>query len=182
MSKLSMTPGAIYQRRKYARDRKSAEYMAKKREYGKQRMRIVRANGGGREPNAKRRERMKDPARRAARAAAHRAWRKRNPTRVAEIQRCAHLRRAYGITFAQRDERVAAQGGVCALCKGAPTGKRQRWHVDHDHETRELRGILCHRCNVNLGAYERLVESVGLPAIQRYLDGWPAPEETAEAL
>ncbi len=38
-----------------------------------------------------------------------------------------------------------SQNGVCALCKKPP--KRQRLHVDHDHKTGKVRGLLCYRCN-----------------------------------
>lgn len=60
-----------------------------------------------------------------------------------------HLRRSYGITVEQYESMLAAQGGVCAICGGPQTGKN--WHVDHDHETGEVRGILCHGCNHALG-------------------------------
>jgi len=46
----------------------------------------------------------------------------------------------------------AQQGGGCALCP-APLGKP---HVDHDHNTGVVRGLLCHRCNIRLGGWDDL--------------------------
>lgn len=43
------------------------------------------------------------------------------------------------------DRLIAAQGGVCAIC-GAPP-KTRRLHIDHDHRTDRVRGLLCQRCN-----------------------------------
>jgi hypothetical protein len=56
-----------------------------------------------------------------------------------------HLRRRYGIGVADFDAMVEAQGGTCATCPGDPE------HVDHDHETGLVRGILCFNCNQALG-------------------------------
>jgi len=56
-----------------------------------------------------------------------------------------HLRRRYGLTVADVDAMIEAQGGTCAVCPGSPQ------HVDHDHETGEIRGILCFNCNQALG-------------------------------
>ncbi len=41
---------------------------------------------------------------------------------------------------------LAAQHGVCAICQTAPA-----IHVDHDHRTGQIRGLLCFRCNAALG-------------------------------
>ncbi len=41
---------------------------------------------------------------------------------------------------------IKEQGGVCAICL---TGKPE--HVDHDHRTGKVRGILCFNCNGGLG-------------------------------
>ena len=64
--------------------------------------------------------------------------------------RRSYLKRTHGITVAQYDEMLAAQGGVCAIC-GRPPREDISLHVDHDHATGERRGLLCFRCNNSLG-------------------------------
>ena len=59
-----------------------------------------------------------------------------------------HLRRRYGITAVQFDAMVEEQGGVCALCR-----VRKPDHVDHDHLTGAVRGVLCSCCNQGLGNF-----------------------------
>jgi hypothetical protein len=59
-----------------------------------------------------------------------------------------HLRRRYGITAADADAMSAAQGGRCALCRERPAE-----HVDHDHLTGQVRGMLCFCCNQGLGNF-----------------------------
>ena len=43
------------------------------------------------------------------------------------------------------------QGGGCAICGATP--KTRRLHVDHDHRTGQVRGLLCHRCNRALATW-----------------------------
>jgi hypothetical protein len=57
-----------------------------------------------------------------------------------------HLKLRYGIGADEFDELVVQQGGVCAIC-----GRPDPEHVDHDHETGAVRGILCFNCNGGLG-------------------------------
>lgn len=59
------------------------------------------------------------------------------------------LLKQYGMTVAQYDKRLTQQGGRCAICRALP-GKR-RLSVDHDHAFGQVRGLLCHRCNMILG-------------------------------
>lgn len=76
--------------------------------------------------------------------------RRRQDPEVKRRARAGHLRRKFGITSEQYDEMLAAQGGACALC-GRPPTEGISLHVDHDHATRALRGLLCFRCNNALG-------------------------------
>jgi hypothetical protein len=57
-----------------------------------------------------------------------------------------HVRRRYGIGQADVDVMLAEQEGKCAAC-----GKPAPEHVDHDHKTSEVRGMLCFNCNQALG-------------------------------
>ncbi|MFI7436367.1 endonuclease VII domain-containing protein [Micromonospora haikouensis] len=59
-----------------------------------------------------------------------------------------HLRRRYGVGQKEFDELLAEQGGVCAICGGADPQ-----HLDHDHRTGWVRGILCFNCNGGLGQF-----------------------------
>lgn len=57
--------------------------------------------------------------------------------------------RKYGITITQWIVMVAANGSRCAICDTSypPT----RLHIDHDHHTGHVRGLLCSKCNTGLG-------------------------------
>lgn len=49
-------------------------------------------------------------------------------------------------------EKLAEQRGeVCWLCGAGP--KSRRLHIDHDHRTGAIRGLLCFRCNNALPAW-----------------------------
>jgi Recombination endonuclease VII len=63
-----------------------------------------------------------------------------------------HRLKTYGITPEQYDALVAEQGDRCACCGGkSPGGRRKYWCVDHDHETKRIRGLLCQPCNTGIG-------------------------------
>lgn len=59
-----------------------------------------------------------------------------------------HLRRRYGIALEHFERMFAEQGGLCAICHEAPAA-----HVDHDHATGRVRGLLCFNCNGALGQF-----------------------------
>jgi hypothetical protein len=80
----------------------------------------------------------------------------RPPSSNSRSHRNAHLKHRYGITVAEYDAMLAAQGGRCAVCK-QPPGKNVRAHwggklcVDHCHETNKVRALLCNDCNLAVG-------------------------------
>lgn len=67
-----------------------------------------------------------------------------------DFDREGNLRRLYGMTLAEYDELFEAQDGVCAIC-GSTNTNGHRLVVDHDHGTKEIRGLLCHNCNRGMG-------------------------------
>jgi Autographiviridae endonuclease VII len=71
----------------------------------------------------------------------------------AAAQRRAHYRTRYGITTEEYETLLAEQGGVCAVCGNASAGKRLA--IDHNHDTKEVRGLLCRVCNIAVGHIER---------------------------
>lgn len=75
----------------------------------------------------------------------------------------------YGLTLDDFDTLLAAQGGLCAVCRQDPrTGRWREPHVDHDHSTGKVRGILCHPCNTALGLAGE--DPARLRALAAYLD------------
>ena len=67
-----------------------------------------------------------------------------------------NLKRGYGMTIEQYNQMLADQNGVCFLC-GKPELHR-RLCVDHNHETGEIRKLLCTKCNWNGGYIENNVD------------------------
>ncbi len=54
----------------------------------------------------------------------------------------------YGLTQDEFDAMVLAQGGCCAICGRQSEGK---FNIDHDHDTGNVRGLLCGPCNRGIG-------------------------------
>lgn len=88
----------------------------------------------------------------ADRLNAYRRERRSDPT-VKQAERASHLRRKYGLSPADYRRMLVSQGGVCAICRQPPPSETSL-HVDHDHETNEIRGLLCFRCNNALGDFD----------------------------
>lgn len=113
------------------------------------------------------------------------AWIKRNPDRMAaaktererrwnlDPEAYRHRRRAqmlwkkYKITPADYDSMLHKQSGGCALCYRAPA--KIPLHVDHDHKTGKVRGLLCHQCNWYLGKVDK--DLTLLSRIAKYVAG-----------
>jgi hypothetical protein len=63
------------------------------------------------------------------------------------------LRRNFGITLACFDAMLIAQSGTCAICDRQFKNHKHEPMVDHCHATKRVRGLLCHFCNIALGAF-----------------------------
>jgi len=70
----------------------------------------------------------------------------------------AIIRRTYGITLDQYHEILKDQGGVCAICSKPDEVEGRRMAIDHDHDTGEVRGLLCGNCNRGLGNFQDNIE------------------------
>ena len=111
----------------------------------------------------------------------HRKWRQENPEKARAINqryyekhpdRCRELslKRKYGLTILEVNAMVEKQGGVCAICQQIPQGKKHhsQLHVDHNHITKQIRGMLCGNCNKALGLVRE--DPQVLEAMIKYLD------------
>ncbi|GGS42003.1 hypothetical protein F2B00_03325 [Streptomyces parvus] len=91
---------------------------------------------------------------RSCRAATRKTWRETYREKQSVYRRRFKLSQ-YGLTEAEYDSMLAAQGGVCAMCRETCVSGRQL-AVDHDHSTGVVRGLLCVKCNRQLGIFEAL--------------------------
>ena len=53
---------------------------------------------------------------------------------------------------------LVSQGNRCAICRSEESDtwlrrdvRRDGWHIDHDHVTGRVRGVLCPACNLMIG-------------------------------
>ena len=64
--------------------------------------------------------------------------------------RANRLKSRYNLTPEQVEEMKAKQDNRCAIC----TKELVNHHIDHDHDTNKVRGLLCSSCNMALGLFK----------------------------
>lgn len=79
----------------------------------------------------------------------HKEYYKNNKDKKKKHAR-TYVLKQYALTPDEFAGILADQNYVCAICK-KPNTTKQNWHVDHDHQTKQVRGILCVNCNLMLG-------------------------------
>lgn len=85
-----------------------------------------------------------------------------DPLRTKRADRAASLKALYGITLEDYDAMLEAQDGRCAICGTTECGhgRTEFFLVDHDHDTDEVRGLLCQGCNTGLGGFRENIDSL----------------------
>lgn len=78
-----------------------------------------------------------------------RAWNAANPERMKAAWDRKRFKK-YGMTRDDFEELFKLQGCRCAGC-GSYDPKGKDWHIDHEHKTKHVRGILCSGCNSAIG-------------------------------
>ena len=92
------------------------------------------------------------PGRRRANVRRYKATEKGKRT-----ERVAHVERRYGLASGRYDQMLRDQSGVCAIC-GEPETEKHKGavkplSVDHDHDTNQVRGLLCTKCNRGISMF-----------------------------
>src|SRR5580700_4568805 len=75
------------------------------------------------------------------------------------------MRHKFGLSKESYEAMLARQSGGCAICGSSMPGTRNgkplvRFSVDHDHETDQIRGLLCLNCNAGLGQFKDKPERI----------------------
>jgi hypothetical protein len=74
-------------------------------------------------------------------------WQKANPEKVKEYKRKSRT----GFSSELFTKTLKQQKNRCAICRKDLGTDRKAIHADHNHETKQCRGILCPRCNWLIG-------------------------------
>lgn len=89
------------------------------------------------------------------------------------------IKKNYGLTPARFWAIYESQFGKCAICKIAFSALQSReCHIDHDHSTGIVRGILCINCNNGLGRF--LDNPKSLRRAATYLDKHASRQQQAD--
>lgn len=87
---------------------------------------------------------------------------RKNPKRIKNSE----LKSTYGITIEDFDALLTKQHYACAICKRI---SNKTLHVDHNHTTGKVRGLLCAKCNTALGLISE--DILILESMQEYIRG-----------
>lgn len=98
-----------------------------------------------------------------------RKWTSKNRKRASEIaskayhknkdeinrkRRISYLSKVYNLTLEDYNNLLLKQNNSCYICGKLHIDTQKGLHIDHDHLTGKIRGLLCSNCNGSLGWYE----------------------------
>ena len=87
-----------------------------------------------------------------------------NKETLKEQNHLNRVRRKFGLTPEQYQQKIEDHSGRCAICGNVPD---KRLCVDHNHITGQIRGLLCSKCNTAIALLKENVDI--LNAAQEYL-------------
>jgi len=91
---------------------------------------------------------------------ARQKWQKNNPEKSHLSQRERNLKHRFGVDLEWYQKQLKKQNYCCAICKTKEnkvtlgSNKSLSFAVDHNHDTGEVRGLLCNQCNRALGLFK----------------------------
>ena len=83
----------------------------------------------------------------------------------------------YGLTPEDRQRMIADQHGKCAICQNPFDLSKGTFHgavhVDHNHSTGKVRGLLCSQCNFGVGNFKEKIKTLknAIEYLRKYGDG-----------
>jgi hypothetical protein len=83
----------------------------------------------------------------------------KNAKKSAEKRYIKSLFREYNLTYDAYLKIKNQQNNICAIC-GYPLSDGMNSHVDHDHASGSVRGILCRWCNIGLGNFKDSIQTL----------------------
>ena len=96
----------------------------------------------------------------------------KDPEKEKERKKWSDIRIKYGLSQEDWEKIYNDQEGKCAICGREAENYNLILCVDHDHSTREIRGLLCDWCNRSLlGALEKgSIDTINIiEALKNYL-------------
>lgn len=96
---------------------------------------------------------QKNPANKEKLARWGKDWRDKNGARAKYLVRRSYLKKTYGLDHETFDALAAKQGNACAICQ-VPSSAGRYLHIDHNHSTGRIRGLLCGSCNRAIGLFK----------------------------
>lgn len=86
----------------------------------------------------------------------YRAIRKRYQSKTPfneTVRRNYRYQAQYGLDLTAYNAILEQQKGCCAICQRHQSVFKYRLSVDHCHQTKTVRGLLCNECNLGLGKF-----------------------------
>lgn len=89
-----------------------------------------------------------------AAAKQNKEWKAANKDKVDKANLKSHLKTVFKLSLEQHETMLKEQNYCCAVCNKHQDDCKYLLDIDHDHNTNEIRGLLCRSCNMGLGYFK----------------------------